>query len=328
MRTRIMLSIVLSAMMLAGCTSETDDLLKKGNEKITRIYVGTAETVADEATRTATDPSTHAVTWEEGDEIALVDVSDGTYQKFVWSEYADGDEQVTNEAAYFVAAEGEKGLTPRKSYKVIYPYSSLSYDGETGTASKKWFKCNSLSHEITNLKNNDWLYSDVKVVSSDVTPQYDMHHTFALVQVNLTVEGITDDHEIYLKNITLRSQQIENDADERYPLFAYRVYWKGNNKDFTVYANDNAVSSYIPGSKLMENEVTTFWLPLYMNGETAYTPIDVVVYWADSEEANTSISASIKKELTAPLAAGKLYVLNIHFKPNEYGTAGTVNFDQ
>ncbi len=322
-KTKLLLSVALSALMLASCTSETDDLFnKEDGKKITRIYVGTEEAVK---TKTVTNPTTHAVTWEEGDEIALVDVSNGTYQKFVWSEYAAGDEGVTNEAAFFVAAEGEPGLTIGSSYKVIYPYSSMSYDGENDI-----FQCNSITHVIDNLKKNDWLYSDAKTVSSDEVPAYKMHHAFALVKVNLTINttNMTNNLlKLYLRNITLRSQ-IES-GDTRYPLFAYWVNWGGNSKDFYVYDKSNAVSSYIAGGKEIRKnnnagEVVTFWLPVCMNAETVYDPMDVIVYWSSDADGNVQISCSAKKNLTAPLAAGNLYELNATWTPNDKGDAGTV----
>jgi len=301
--------------MAMGCSSETDTYpidANISNTNITRISVGT---IAE--TKTATDESSNAVTWQTGDEIAVFNVNgsgSSDYKHFVLSEGAG------EISAYFTGVTVDDYLIPGETYKLVYPYSSaVSYNGSSNIFSLTVYE---VPNTVDNLSTYDWLYSAEKKIPTDGTiPAFTMQHALSLIKVTLDVTGYLEDDnsDEYLRNISFATS--DNSSD-----FAQRIYWD-TDMNFTVKSYATSSVSYVSGGgEYLENTTTTFWLPISQDSSLGIKDLDITVYM--SHGSNTFWSAATTYSTKSVLTPGKVYPIHLSFVvdgSNRTGTLSVVN---
>jgi len=296
--------------MAMGCSSETDMFQINSNNI---IYV--EKTINNITTKTATDETTNAVTWQAGDEIAVFHVNGSgrsDYKRFVLSEGAG------NNSAYFTGFTYSDTLIPGETYKLVYPYSSaVSYNGSSNIKSLKVFE---VPNTVDNLSTYDWLYSTEKVIPTDgTTPAFTMKHAMALIKVTLDVTGFeeNDDSDEYLKNVTFATSNSSLS-------FAQRIYWD-TDMNFTVKSYATSSVSYIDGGEYLENTTTTFWLPVSQDSELGIQDLDITVYM--SHGINSLWSAATTYSTSSVLTSGYVYPLHMSFVVDGSNRSGTLSVD-
>lgn len=291
MKTKLFLSLGL-VLLTMSCNSEKE-LPNENVTKISKIYVGTKKD-AQTNTRTVTNATTNAVTWTEGDEIAIFRVG-GTgrndYKRFILESGA-GDV-----SAYFKGVGPDDYLTPGGTYKVIYPYASVVnyYDRNNGCYVAE---LSQPSSDASHLSDYDWLFSVSKTIPNDNTmPSFLLQHAFSLIKINLTVSNYTGALR-YLQSMSISSNGHN---------FAESVYWN-DNLDFTIAENSEKIGiSYSSSTKLVDGKYT-FIIPIYQVSNTA--EITFTANWAKTWNSIFPNAASYSYITSSTLTSGKVYELD------------------
>ena len=285
--------------MAMGCSSETDTF--QVNTKITRISVGTQE--IKETTKTATNASTNAVTWQAGDEIAVFHVGGTGRSDFKHFVLASGANETS---AYFEGVGADDYLTAGESYKVIYPYSSAGYTVNDD------FNCSetaqSSNGNTDQLADCDWLYSTSTRISPDGTvPAFTLRHAFSLLKIIVDVENFTSSDRRYMRNFNIKNFNTELN------LFADYVYWN-DVFDFSV-SGYTGVSAVGYSSSIRLNNTTTYiyWLPIKQNETLGIQNVVFTSFWATGiTSTSTMYSSECTYTPSSVFAAGTTY--EKHFK--------------
>ncbi len=308
MKLKLLLGLGITLLAM-GCTSETE-LQPKDISKITRIYVGTEDVVDS---RTVTNATTNAVTWAEGDEIAVFHVNGSGRSDYKHFRVVSGG--AGGISAYFEAVSEADALTGGETYKLVYPYAAAgSYSG--GSSNRYSLAVYELANSVDNLKTYDWLYSDGKAIPQDGTlPRFTMKHCFALVKVHLEVAGAIEgeDYDEYIRNFTLSSA---NSA------FAQRVYWD-ENLDFAIKSYGTSAVSYNTDTWL-ENGAYTFWLPVYQSPDFGSHQLTLAIYMSHGTQGNTLWGGNVNYTPHSVLTAGYLYSVNLLFTVDGTNRTGTL----
>jgi len=312
MKNKLFLYITI-AIMAMGCSSETDTYpidANISNTGITRISVGT---IAE--TKTATDESSNAVTWQTDDEIAVFNVNGSGRDDYKRFKLSEGAGEVS---AYFTGVTADDILIPGETYKLVYPYSSaVSY---TGSSNSKSLKVYEVPNTVDNLSTFDWLYSAEKVIPTDgTTPAFTMQHALALIKVTLDVTGFeeNDDSDEYLKNVTFATSNSSL-------VFAQRIYWD-TDMNFAVKSYATSTVSYIDGGEYLENTTTTFWLPVFQDSDLGIQDLDITVYM--SHGIYTLWSAATTYSTSSVLTPGYVYPIHLSFVVDGSSRSGTLSVE-
>lgn len=304
MKKSLLLLISGIALLLAGCTTETEtrDWVNKDG-KITRIYVeaSSEEDAVEPTTRTTTNGN--SVTWVTGDEIALFE----TTGQRVYKRFRLVSDPGTK-SGYFEGVGTDDYLTPGTSYRVVYPYSAAQYTGSNVRYRKDIQAFMQTDNSNSNLTNDDWLISEIRTVTDGTMPGFRLNHCFALLEVSMQVEGIEedDDYEMYFSNFT-----IETSGNEL--AFANKVYITDDgNLGVSSYQNSIVVSR--TDKPWFENGTYKFWYVVKANPSVGIAPLVLHPYFTQG----SSVLWSVKTEFTptSVLQSGKYYHLNLKMTYN------------
>ncbi|WP_321332907.1 hypothetical protein [uncultured Bacteroides sp.] len=295
MRIKLLLGLSLFAILAMDCISETDT--PKSNDKITRIYVGTANAKS----RTLTDASTAEVTWKDGDEIAVFHINGSgrsDYKRFLLSSGAG------EQSAYFEGVTADDYLTAGETYKVAYPYSSVEeYDGDNNIFN---MHANiSASNNTDHLANHNWLVSGNRVIPTDGTmPSFSLAQITALAKIrldidNFTVTGLTNRR--YLTNVNFTI------ADATKAFYNY-IYWN-EDLDVTAYERSEvATAGFSNQVQIVNNSSYYYWVPIMQETSSGIKQLDLSVHWRDGN--NVDYSSVVEYTPKSMFVPG--YIYNVH----------------
>lgn len=315
MKTKLFLSLGI-ALLVMSCTSETETQSEKVT-KITKIYVGTEEEAGTNS-RTVTNVNTNAVTWAEGDEIAVFRVNGSgrnDYKRFVLESGAGGI------AAYFKGVGVDDYLIPGEVYKVVYPYSTVgTYDGVNDVFN---MHANiSASNNTDHLANHNWLVSAQRIIPEDGTmPAFSLAQTIALAKIrvdiaNFTVTGLSNRR--YLSNVNFT-------ITDKTKAFDSYIYW--NEKlEVTGYESSEVATAGFSGQvQIVNNSSFYYWVPIKQQSTTGIKKMGLSVHWRDGN--NVDYSSSVEYIPKSVFASGFIYNirLKLTFTVNS-GNSATLTF--
>ena len=312
MKNKLFLYITI-AIMAMGCSSETDTYQIDANipnTGITRISVGT---IAE--TKTTTNETSNAVTWQAGDKIAVFHVNGSGRDDYKCFELSDGAGEIS---AYFTGVTEEDYLIPGETYKLVYPYSSAVSYTNNPVVNANSLKVYEVPNTVDNLSTYDWLYSAERVIPTDgTTPAFTMQHAMALIKVTLDVEGYVEglDSDETLKNVTFATS--DNSS-----AFAQRIYWDAD-MNFAVRSYTTLSVSYVSGGEDFDNGTTTFWLPIYQNSSLGIKNLDITVYL--SHGVSTNWSGVTTYSTSSVLTPGDIYPIHLKFVVDGSDITGTLS---
>lgn len=308
MKTKLFLGLSI-ALLAMGCTSETE-MNNENTTKITRIYVG-AENVID--TRTETDAETAAVTWTEGDEIAVFHVNGSGRSDYKYFVLESGDGETKG---YFKGADPEVDyLIPGETYKVVYPYwAVVDFDGGDNIHEMSI----ALSNNSTDhLADYNWLASTAKTIPTNGTmPAFSMAQQMSLVKLRVDIENFTvtgTSNRRYFGNINFTTTDTA-------PVFYSFVYWN-NNLEVAAGEMSEVLGCGFNGNIQIQNNTSYyFWVPVKQDTSKGVKEIDIALLWRNSGGGTTTTAHAIYTPKSA-FAPG--YIYNVHLKLSF--TAGSAN---
>lgn len=288
MKKKSLFILASTALLAAGCSSNSDVENTTDSAKISKIYVDSS-TGGD----TKTTTNGNSVTWATGDAIGLIEASKPeTNNQFILNS-APG----TN-TGYFEGVTTNDYLSPG-TWIAYYPYSATKHNSSNKL---KVQTINQTGESNSLLATYDWLISSPVTVGYNQQPSFHLNHSFALIKVTVKLDAAIDDY-IELSNVKLSTQ-------DNSQVFAQRIYINDNGTIGFDYTSNNVVTNRTDRPQFVYGNTYTFWLLAKQN---AKTPLFVDVYF-DGDHSIFSVRTTFNPSNI--LEAGKLYSLDLLVKYN------------